>query len=100
MSSGNAATTTERQKSYPISGLDRPLEFQEVEALRISIHSAHEWCQPVMSRRHGRSRTGRIKSTKNTEPQCKLLTAYTPGCTNHAAWVLNGPVHVTQRQNR
>jgi hypothetical protein len=27
---------------YPITGLNRPLEVQEVEAFRMSIHVAHE----------------------------------------------------------
>jgi len=32
--------------NYPITGLDRPLGLQEVEAVRISIQSAHEVCHP------------------------------------------------------
>jgi hypothetical protein len=34
-------------KSYPITGLDRPLGLQEVEASRISRHSAHEGSKVV-----------------------------------------------------
>jgi hypothetical protein len=66
---------------YPITGLDRPLGFQEVEAHRISIHSAHEVGKVVspthrppffpqeislvlirLSRPQGHSTTGRINS--------------------------------------
>ena len=38
-------------QSYSITGLDRPLEFQEVETPRIYIKSAHGGCK-VVSPKH------------------------------------------------
>ena len=44
-------TVVPAHRSYPITGLDKPIGLQEVEASRISSHTAHEGGK-VVSRMH------------------------------------------------